>query len=99
MADPIYKDAKEHIMLLANDYKCYDNRITHEEALELGLILEGVKVEKPKRAHWLKDFKNSVMCTNCEQQFNWENYSYNRDEWINNTYYCPFCGAMMEGEG
>lgn len=54
MADPIYKDANEHIKLLASDYKCYDNTLTHEEAVELCNMLE------TKTAHWIVEAEKNV---------------------------------------
>ena len=35
-----FKSAKDHICKLAGDYKCWDNRLTSDEALELCHILE-----------------------------------------------------------
>ncbi len=35
-----FKNAKDHIYKLAGDYKCWDNRLTEDEALELCHILE-----------------------------------------------------------
>lgn len=35
-----FKNAKDHIHRLAGDYKCWDNRLTHDEVLELCHILE-----------------------------------------------------------
>ena len=35
-----FESVKDHILKLASDYKCWDNRITHDEALELCCILE-----------------------------------------------------------
>jgi len=35
-----FKSAKDHIYKLASDYKCWDNRLTQDEALELCHILE-----------------------------------------------------------
>lgn len=35
-----FKSAKDHINKLAGDYKCWDNRLTHDEALELCKVLE-----------------------------------------------------------
>jgi hypothetical protein len=35
-----FENAKDHIFKLAGDYKCWDNRLTHDEALELCHILE-----------------------------------------------------------
>lgn len=35
-----FENAKDHIFKLASDYKCWDNRLTHDEALELCHILE-----------------------------------------------------------
>lgn len=34
------EELKDHILKLASDYKCWDNRLTHDEALELCHILE-----------------------------------------------------------
>lgn len=35
-----FKSTKDHIYKLAGDYKCWDNRLTQDEALELCHILE-----------------------------------------------------------
>lgn len=35
-----FKSVKDHICKLAGDYKCWDNRLTHDEALELCKVLE-----------------------------------------------------------
>lgn len=35
-----FENAKDHIYKLAGDYKCWDNRLTDDEALELCHILE-----------------------------------------------------------
>jgi len=35
-----FQDAKQHIYKLASDYKCWDNRLTHDEALELCHLLD-----------------------------------------------------------
>jgi len=35
-----FESVKDHILKLASDYKCWDNRLTHDEALELCHILE-----------------------------------------------------------
>lgn len=35
-----FESVKDHIFKLASDYKCWDNRLTHDEALELCHILE-----------------------------------------------------------
>ena len=35
-----FESVKDHIYKLAGDYKCWDNRITHDEVLELCHILE-----------------------------------------------------------
>ena len=35
-----FENTKDHICKLANDYKCWDNRLSHEESLELYNILE-----------------------------------------------------------
>ena len=34
------ENAKDHVCKLASDYKCWDNRLSHEESLELCNILE-----------------------------------------------------------
>lgn len=33
------KSINEHIKLLANDYKCWDNTLTHDEAIELDRLI------------------------------------------------------------
>ena len=33
------KSIYEHIKLLANDYKCWDNTLTHDEAIELDRLI------------------------------------------------------------
>ncbi|MBO4544081.1 MAG: hypothetical protein J5725_13000 [Bacteroidales bacterium] len=33
------KSIYEHIKLLANDYKCWDNSLTHDEAIELDRLI------------------------------------------------------------
>ena len=43
---------------------------------------------------WIKDFKNSVMCPSCAQQFNWENYEQSQDEFIYENRKCPICGYI-----
>ena len=35
-----FENVKDHILKLASDYKCWDNRLTDDEALELCHILE-----------------------------------------------------------
>ena len=35
-----FESAKDHIYKLAGDYKCWDNRLTEDEAVELCHILE-----------------------------------------------------------
>lgn len=35
-----FESTKDHILKLAGDYKCWDNRLTHDEALELCHMLE-----------------------------------------------------------
>ena len=35
-----FENAKDHIYKLAGDYKCWDNRLSHEESLELCNILK-----------------------------------------------------------
>lgn len=46
------------------------------------------------RTSWIKDFKNSVMCPYCWQQFNWENYEKSQDEFISKNSKCPLCGKI-----
>lgn len=40
-----FDDVKTHIQRLAGDYKCWDNRLTWEEALELNRMLEAQPCE------------------------------------------------------
>jgi hypothetical protein len=40
----ILKKAIQHILDLAGDYKCYDNQISYDEALELSRILEDEQI-------------------------------------------------------
>lgn len=55
LADYVYRDiangtvlpeisqkTKDHIMYLAEDYKCWDNHLSHEESLELCHLLEAI---------------------------------------------------------
>lgn len=46
-----FKSTEEHISFLAGDYKCWDNRLTHEEALELCHILEQMNDVKELKQH------------------------------------------------
>lgn len=41
--------AKEHIRNLANDYKCFDNTISFEEAIALNEALDSKENEKLKQ--------------------------------------------------
>ncbi|MBR0340819.1 MAG: hypothetical protein IJH64_00940 [Oscillospiraceae bacterium] len=55
---------------------------------------EDIVSDKKTRTRWIKDFKNSVMCPSCNQQFNWENYDQSQDEFISENPTCPLCGAV-----
>lgn len=44
-----FDDVKTHIQRLAGDYKCWDNRLTWEEALELNRMLEAQPTEAVSR--------------------------------------------------
>jgi DNA-directed RNA polymerase subunit RPC12/RpoP len=54
-----FESVKDHIYKLAGDYKCWDNRLTDDEALELCHILEQQPCED-KIIEWKKDFKEYV---------------------------------------
>lgn len=54
-----FESAKDHIYKLAGDYKCWDNRLTEDEAVELCHILEQQPCED-KIIEWKKDFKEYV---------------------------------------
>jgi len=45
-----FENVKDHIYKLAGDYKCWDNRLTDDEALELCHILEQQSVPDKMRA-------------------------------------------------
>jgi len=46
-----FKSVKDHIFKLAGDYKCWDNRLTDDEALELCHLLEQETVTKEVYDH------------------------------------------------
>lgn len=55
----------DHINNLANDYKCYDNRLTHEEVIELYYILEIRKNKVLKVLTELRDEVSRVFDDSC----------------------------------
>ena len=56
------KSIYEHIKLLANDYKCWDNTLTHDEAIELDRLINGKSCYKicHKWDSMLEDIKAEI---------------------------------------
>lgn len=92
-----FRNVKEHIALLATDYKCCDERLTHDEALELYHILK----QNPKKGHWLEeditfcgvDLTN-YKCANCGEIGGTWRKGLKPNELPK---YCSSCGSRMEG--
>ena len=78
-----FNSVQEHIALLAGDYKCWDNRLSQEEALELHKMLA------EKQGKWKKEWYGDTfgcyeyVCSKCgcgeDMDFD----------------YCPNCGCRM----
>ena len=94
-----FESTKDHILKLAGDYKCWDNRLTHDEALELCHMLEQEPCEIV-HAHWIEGQTDNpkihnILCSNCFNGYpskGHANSQYTKDRFK----WCPSCGSKMD---
>jgi len=89
-----FKSVKAHIFKLAGDYKCWDNRLTDDEALELCHILEQEPQIRPK-GHWIYDYTTTdghrtYHCSKCGCYLQPKH-----SEPLDSFKWCSLCGAEM----
>lgn len=78
------KSIYEHIKLLANDYKCWDNTLTHDEAIELDRLIN-------RKGQWKRISPAKIYeCSECGQNVMTDN--------IECYKFCHGCGARMGEE-
>lgn len=92
-----FKNVKQHIDRLAGDYKCWDNRLTWKEALELSHLLE-----QKKEGHWKGYTHNAYHGTDEDGESIWKPVNvYHCSECNRRTVikenFCPSCGTKMNG--
>jgi rubredoxin len=87
------KDLLIHRIKTANCFTALEKRYLISLVEDAPEMVED-KSGKETRTRWIKDFKNSVMCPSCNQQFNWESYDQSQDEFISENPTCPLCGAV-----
>ena len=100
-----FESTKDHILKLAGDYKCWDNRLTHDEALELCHMLEQEPCEDANpivHAHWIEgrtDNPNihNILCSHCFEGYPSKGHA-NSQYTKKKFQWCPSCGAKMEVE-
>ena len=86
-----FKSVKAHIFKLAGDYKCWDNRLTNDEALELCHILEQEPQIRPK-GHWIK---TNDYFTGAYESIDYVECSCCHADSLEEGNYCSNCGADM----
>ena len=90
-----FESTKDHIYKLAGDYKCWDNRLTQDEALELCHILE----QETKMGNWIaKDIHNCHTSFECSKCGYTHSFIHLYGKPTADYTYCPNCGAKMESE-
>ena len=100
-----FESTKDHILKLAGDYKCWDNRLTHDEALELCHMLEQEPCEDVNpivHAHWIEGRTNNpnihnILCSHCFEGYPSKGHA-NSQYTKKKFKWCPSCGAKMDDE-
>jgi hypothetical protein len=87
------KDLLIHRIKTANCFTALEKRYLIALVEDAPEMVEDKSGKEP-RTRWIKDFKNSVMCPSCNQQFNWEIYDQSQDEFISENPTCQLCGAV-----
>lgn len=108
-----FESVKDHIKKLAGDYKCWDNRLTDDEAVELCRILEKEPVYFPPCVDCntkMNEIREAYDKLKNQSGLRWIERFDNEDKWLECPHchtdsteaynYCPNCGAdMRESEG
>ena len=91
-----YIDA-EKLICDIDGSECLDTERDYEEVARRIDECETADVEEVKHGEWVEDFmigEGVYRCTNCDDKF----VTLEGTPYDNRLFYCPFCGAKMDGK-